>query len=131
MQGAALETLVLAVVHYTAQAVEAVRRLVAMVSQEEHGEVIPLAAAEEAEKGRMEVLAHPAGLVLVMEEAVVVQVEIVQEVQVEYLAVEVEQAQEILAVTAEQAEQAEKERCVYGPGNSEYSRAIWSGCAKA
>jgi len=28
-------------------------------------------------------------------------------------------------------EQEPEERCVYGPGNSEYSRVIWPGCAKA
>ena len=30
-----------------------------------------------------------------------------------------------------QAEQEPEARCVYGLGDSEYSRAIWPGCAEA
>ena len=39
-------------------------------------------------------------------------------------------AEETLTL-AVQAEREPEERCVYGPGNSKYSRATWDNCAEA
>ena len=83
-----------------------------------------------------ELLAHRENLVAVMvEEAEVLMLAEVEARQVWQVATEEFQAEEAVAeetlTLAVQAEREPEERCVYGPGNSKYSRATWDNCAEA
>ncbi len=52
--------------------------------------------------------------------------------QVEFHQVVAEQvALPVAATRLAQVEQEPEGRCVYGPGDSKYSRVIWPGCAEA
>ena len=97
-----------------------------------HGEVIPQAAGvlaevvtERLEQRQMTVNLEQA-MAVVAENLMVVPV-----VQEPPQAVEaVEQVAEPVAPEAQAAMEPEA-RCEYGPGDSKYSRTIWSGCAEA
>ena len=43
---------------------------------------------------------------------------------------QVEVAGEAIMLQIKLEAQEQEERCEYGPGDSNYSRAIWSGCAE-
>ena len=84
----------------------------------------------------MELLAHRENLVVATEAgAEVLMLAEVEARQVWQVATEESLAGAAVAeetlTLAVQAEREPEERCVYGPGNSKYSRATWDNCAEA